>query len=54
MNFTKKMGRARQWAGEKMGHEARTSEPDDFRVLETEIALRHDGKLPHDVGDSNY
>lgn len=44
MNFTKKMDRARQWAGEKMGHESRTNQTDEFKVLETEIALRQDGK----------
>ena len=45
MNFTKKkMDRAFQWAGEKMGHDARTNQTDEFKSLETEIALRHDGK----------
>ncbi|KAI1204596.1 BAR-domain-containing protein [Annulohypoxylon truncatum] len=43
MNFTKKFDRAFQWAGEKMGHEAKTSQSDEFRSLETEMALRHDG-----------
>ncbi|KAI0828741.1 BAR-domain-containing protein [Hypoxylon sp. FL0890] len=43
MNFTKKIDRAFQWAGEKMGHEAKTSHSDEFRNLETEMALRHDG-----------
>ncbi|RYP40863.1 hypothetical protein DL767_001344 [Monosporascus sp. MG133] len=43
MNFTKKMDRAFQWAGEKMGQEAKTSHSDEFRVLETEMALRSDG-----------
>ncbi|KAI0095905.1 BAR-domain-containing protein [Daldinia grandis] len=43
MNFTKKMDRAFQWAGEKMGHEAKTSHTDEFKSLETEMALRHDG-----------
>ena len=44
MNITKRMDRARQWAGEKMGHESRTNQTDEFKELETEIALRHDGK----------
>ncbi|KAI1390489.1 BAR-domain-containing protein [Hypoxylon trugodes] len=43
MNFTKKIDRAFQWAGEKMGHEAKTSQSDEFKSLETEMALRHDG-----------
>ncbi|XXG99582.1 hypothetical protein Hte_005921 [Hypoxylon texense] len=43
MNFTKKIDRAFQWAGEKMGQEAKTSHSDEFRNLETEMALRHEG-----------
>lgn len=46
MNITKKFDRAFQWAGEKMGGEAKTSMSDDFKNLETEMALRFDGKLP--------
>lgn len=44
MNITKKIDRAFQWAGEKMGSEAKTVMTDDFKMLETEMALRHDGK----------
>ncbi|KAI0146402.1 BAR-domain-containing protein [Xylariaceae sp. FL1272] len=43
MVFTKKIDRAFQWAGEKMGNEAKTTHSDDFKMLETEMALRHDG-----------
>lgn len=43
MNITKKFDRAFQWAGEKMGSEARTNMSDDFKSLETEMALRFDG-----------
>ncbi|EOO04048.1 putative bar domain-containing protein [Phaeoacremonium minimum UCRPA7] len=43
MNITKKIDRAFQWAGEKMGAEAKTSMSDDFKMLETEMALRYDG-----------
>ncbi|CAJ2510510.1 Uu.00g133190.m01.CDS01 [Anthostomella pinea] len=43
MVFTKKLDRAFQWAGEKMGQEAKTSNTDEFKMLETEMALRHDG-----------
>ncbi|KAK3366285.1 hypothetical protein B0T24DRAFT_535366 [Lasiosphaeria ovina] len=43
MNITKKFDRAFQWAGEKMGSEAKTTMPEDFKQLETEMALRFDG-----------
>ncbi|ERT01095.1 bar domain containing protein [Sporothrix schenckii 1099-18] len=43
MNFTKKLDRAVQWAGEKMGGEAKTAMSDDFKMLETEMNLRYDG-----------
>ena len=45
MNITKKFDRAFQWAGEKMGGEAKTSMSDDFKSLETEMALRFDGTV---------
>lgn len=45
MNITKKFDRAFQWAGEKMGGEAKTSMSDDFKMLETEMALRFEGTL---------
>lgn len=47
MNFGKKFDRAFQWAGEKMGSEARTNMSDDFKTLETEMALRFDGMNPY-------
>jgi len=43
MNITKKFDRAFQWAGEKMGAEAKTTMSDDFKQLETEMALRFEG-----------
>ncbi|KAK4141243.1 uncharacterized protein C8A04DRAFT_39271 [Dichotomopilus funicola] len=43
MNISKKFDRAFQWAGEKMGGEAKTSMTDDFKMLETEMALRFEG-----------
>lgn len=46
MNISKKFDRAFQWAGEKMGGEAKTSMTDDFKMLETEMALRFEGALP--------
>jgi hypothetical protein len=43
MNVNKKLGRFRQWAGEKMGGEVRTDTSDNFKALEMEMQLRHDG-----------
>ncbi|KAK4118739.1 BAR-domain-containing protein [Parathielavia appendiculata] len=43
MNITKKFDRAFQWAGEKMGGEAKTNMSEDFKMLETEMALRFEG-----------
>jgi hypothetical protein len=44
MNVSKKIGRVKQWAGEKMGAEAKTNVSDEFKALELEMALRHDGR----------
>ncbi|KAI9748920.1 MAG: hypothetical protein M4579_007074 [Chaenotheca gracillima] len=43
MNVNKKLGRFKQWAGERMGGEVKTSVSDDFKSLEEEVALRHEG-----------
>ena len=43
MKLTRKLDRAVQWAGEKMGQEAKTCHTDEFKALETEMALRHEG-----------
>ncbi|KAJ4301987.1 hypothetical protein N0V88_002118 [Collariella sp. IMI 366227] len=43
MNITKKFDRAFQWAGEKMGGEAKTTMSEDFKMMETEMALRFEG-----------
>ena len=43
MNVNKKLGRFKQWAGEKMGGEAKTGVSDDFKALEVEMNLRNDG-----------
>jgi hypothetical protein len=43
MVFARRIDRAFQWAGEKMGSEAKTTHSDDFRMLEAEMALRNDG-----------
>lgn len=44
MNIQKKFDRAFQWAGEKMGGETKTNMSDDFKMLETEMALRFEGE----------
>jgi hypothetical protein len=43
MIVNKKLGRFMQWAGEHMGGEVKTSTSDDFKALETEMTLRHEG-----------
>lgn len=45
MLVNKKLGRFKQWAGEKMGGEVKTGVSDDFKALETEMNLRHEGML---------
>lgn len=44
MNVNKKLDRFKQWAGERMGGEAKTNVSDDFKALEAEMNLRHDGQ----------
>lgn len=43
MNVNKKLGRFKQWAGEKMGAEVKTGTSDEFKALELEMDLRHTG-----------
>ncbi|KAJ5146316.1 uncharacterized protein N7515_000880 [Penicillium bovifimosum] len=43
MNVNKRIGRFKQWAGERMGGEAKTCLSDDFKAMETEMAVRHEG-----------
>ncbi|KAF2176786.1 BAR-domain-containing protein [Zopfia rhizophila CBS 207.26] len=43
MLVNKKLDRFKQWAGEKMGGEVKTGVSDDFKALETEMNLRHEG-----------
>lgn len=45
MNVNKKLDRFKQWAGERMGGEAKTSVSDDFKSLEVEMGLRHEGRI---------
>lgn len=44
MNVYKKVDRFKQWAGERMGGEAKTNVSDDFQAMEAEMQLRYDGK----------
>ncbi|RAH44765.1 BAR domain protein [Aspergillus brunneoviolaceus CBS 621.78] len=43
MNVNRKFDRFKQWAGERMGGEVKTNLSDDFKALETEMNVRHDG-----------
>ena len=43
MLVNKKLDRFKQWAGEKMGGEVKTGLSDDFKALELEMNLRHEG-----------
>ncbi|GAB0134697.1 hypothetical protein EsDP_00003057 [Epichloe bromicola] len=43
MAFIKKIDRAVQWAGEKMGSEAKTSHSEEFQNLEAEMNRRQEG-----------
>ena len=45
MNVNKKLDRFKQWAGERMGGEAKTNVSDDFKSLEVEMGLRHEGSI---------
>lgn len=48
MNINKKLGRFKQWTGEKMGGEVKTGLSDEFKALEMEMNLRHEGMRPPD------
>lgn len=43
MLVNKKLGRFKQWAGERMGGEVRTNTSDDFQALEQEMGIRSEG-----------
>lgn len=43
MNVNKKLDRFKQWAGERMGGEVKTSVSDDFKAMEVEMGLRQEG-----------
>jgi len=44
MNVNRKLDRLKQWAGERMGGEAKTSVSNDFKALEAEMNRRHEGE----------
>lgn len=44
MNVNKKLDRLKHWAGERMGGEVKTTTTDDFKQLELEMTLRHEGR----------
>ncbi|KAF7719616.1 Uncharacterized protein PECH_003493 [Penicillium ucsense] len=43
MHMNKRIGRLKQWAGERMGGEVKTCQSDDFKALETEMGVRQEG-----------
>ena len=43
MNVNKKFDRLKHFVGEKFGSEVRTNTTDDFKALEMEMQLRHEG-----------
>ena len=53
MNINKKLDRVKQWAGEKMGGEVKTNVSDEFKSLEMEMELRHEGILLRKIRSAN-
>ncbi|KAM0719247.1 hypothetical protein Q7P37_005152 [Cladosporium fusiforme] len=43
MNVNKKFDRFKQWGRERMGSEVKTDSPEEFKMLEMEMSLRHEG-----------
>lgn len=41
--MNRKFDRFRQWAGERMGGEIKTNQSDNFKAMETEMNVRHEG-----------
>lgn len=52
MNINKKLDRMKQWAGERMGQEVKTNMTDEFKSLEIEMTLRHEGEHISSAGCS--
>ena len=47
MNINRKFDRLKQWTNEKLGADARTGLSDEFKALELEMNVRHDGMHKH-------
>ncbi len=45
MIVNKKLDRLKQWGRERMGSDSKTDTSDEFKALEMEMQLRHDGVL---------
>ena len=45
--MNRKLDRFKQWAGERMGGEIKTSVSDDFKALESDMNVRSDGIIIH-------
>lgn len=45
MNINRKLDRVKQWAGEKMGAESKMGVSEEFKLLEMEMTLRHEGEF---------
>lgn len=43
MNIGKRFDRMKQWTDERMGKEIKTAASDEFKALELEMQLRHEG-----------
>lgn len=54
MNVNKKLDRFKQWAGERMGGEAKTGVSDVFKSLEVEMGLRHEGNIEYPFSLSRF
>ena len=44
MIVNKKFDRLKQWGRERMGSEVKTDTSDEFKALQMEMQLRHDGR----------
>ena len=48
MNVNKKFDRLKQWGKERIGSEVKTDTSEEFKALEMEMQLRHDGTIGHE------
>lgn len=42
--MSRKFDRFKQWAGERMGGEVKTGLSDDFKAMETDMNVKHEGE----------